>query len=243
MAKERLDIVLAMKGLAPSREKAKAIIMAGDVYIGTERILKPDFKVPPDTSIEIKGNSIPYVGFGGLKLEKALETFGISVEGKKAIDIGSSTGGFTDCLLQRGATSVCAVDVGTHQLHERLRRDPRVIVKENVNARYLGLHDMAYTADIITIDVSFISLKKILPVAVVLLAGGGKIISLVKPQFEVGRYQVGKGGIVKDTARIEGVLNDILAYGPIVGLKALGTIEAPREKEKKNKEYFILWET
>lgn len=242
MAKERIDVVLTEQGLAPSREKAKALIMAGEIYIGHERITKPDMKVALDAVIEIRKNPIPYVGYGGVKLEKAIDDFHIDLKGKKAIDIGSSTGGFVDYLLKSGISLVYAVDAGTHQLHESFRNNPGVVVKENFNARYLGFDDIGEKVDVITIDVSFISLKKILPVIPPLLNPGGKVVSLVKPQFEVGRFEVGKGGIVKDIGKIERVMEDIKTFGHSLGLQCIGTVEAPREKEKKNREFFLLWE-
>jgi 23S rRNA (cytidine1920-2'-O)/16S rRNA (cytidine1409-2'-O)-methyltransferase len=242
VAKERVDVVLARKGLAPSREKAQALIMAGNVYIENEQITKADKKIEDGALIEVRGNSIPYVSYGGVKLKKALDAFLLDIKGKRALDIGSSTGGFTDCLLEAGASLVHAIDAGTHQLHEKLRSDARIVLQENCNARYLKFEDLGERFDIITIDVSFISLKKILPVAVQFLKDNGHIISLVKPQFEVGRFEVGKGGIVKSIEKIEGVMEDIKAFGKTLGIAAINMIESPREKEKKNREYFILWE-
>lgn len=242
MAKERIDTLLARRGLAPSREKARVLVMAGEVYCSGQRVLKADSKVDDTVCLEVRGNPIPYVSFGGVKLKAALDAFGLSVSGTTALDIGSSTGGFTDCLLQEGAQKVHAVDSGTHQFHEKLRGDRRIVLKENFNARYMTLEDIGETVDIITVDVSFISLKKILPAAVGLLGQRGHIISLVKPQFEVGRYNVGKGGIVKDREKIEEVLSDIREFGETLGVKSVQTVEAPREKERKNREYFILWE-
>jgi 23S rRNA (cytidine1920-2'-O)/16S rRNA (cytidine1409-2'-O)-methyltransferase len=242
VAKERVDVVLAGKGLAPSREKAQALIMAGVVYIGSEQITKADKKIELDAPIEVRGNPVPYVSYGGVKLKKALDAFALDVKGKKALDIGSSTGGFTDCLLQAGVSLVHAVDAGTHQLHEKLRNDARIIVRENCNARYLKFEDLGEKFDIITIDVSFISLKIILPVVVQFMKDGGHIISLVKPQFEVGRFEVGKGGIVKSAEKIEAVIAGMKAFGKTLGIEAIDIIESPREKEKKNREYFILWE-
>lgn len=241
MVKERVDIVLAKQGLAPSRERAKILIMAGEIYIGSERVVKPDMKVPHDAAIEIRKNPIPYVGYGGVKLEKAIKAFGISIRNKKAVDIGSSTGGFVDYLLKSGALHIYAIDAGTHQLHESLRNDKRVTVKENFNARYLTFDDIGEKVDIVTVDVSFISLKKVLPVVRPLLNAGGHVISLVKPQFEVGRFEVGKGGIVKDEKKIERVIEDIKTFGNALGLQYVNIAEAPREKERKNREYFMLW--
>jgi 23S rRNA (cytidine1920-2'-O)/16S rRNA (cytidine1409-2'-O)-methyltransferase len=242
VAKERVDVLLARKGFAPSREKAQALIMAGEVYIGNEQITKAGKIIESDASIEVRGNPIPYVSYGGVKLKKALDVFALDIKGKKALDIGSSTGGFTDCLLEAGASLVHAVDAGTHQLHEKLRNDTRIIVRENCNARYLKFEDLGEKFDIITIDVSFISLKKILPVAVQFMKDDSHIISLVKPQFEVGRFEVGKGGIVKSIEKIEAVITDIKTFGKTLGIEAIDVIESPREKEKKNREYFILWE-
>jgi len=241
VVKERIDVVLAKQGLAPSQERAKILIMAGEIYIGSDRIIKPDTKVPHDVAIEIRKNPIPYVGYGGVKLEKAIKAFGISIKNKKAVDIGSSTGGFVDYLLKSGAFRVYAIDAGTHQLHESLRNDGRVIVRENFNARYLTLDDIGEKVDIVTVDVSFISLKKILPVIRPLLNSGGHVVSLVKPQFEVGRFEVGKGGIVKDEKKIEKVIEDIKTFGNMLGFTCVDLVEAPRGKEKKNREYFMLW--
>lgn len=242
MVKERIDVVLARKGFAPSREKAQALIMAGEVYVENKQVAKADRKIEDDQHIEVRGNPIPYVSYGGVKLKKALDDFALDVRAKSALDIGSSTGGFVDCLLQSGVKTVHAVDAGTHQLHEKLRCDARITLRENCNARYLNYKDLGKKFDIITIDVSFISLKKILPAAVRFLKDGGFIISLVKPQFEVGRFDVGKGGIVKNVAKIEEVIEDIKASGYAIGIEAIGVVESPREREKKNREYFILWE-
>ncbi|MBP8625997.1 MAG: TlyA family RNA methyltransferase [Syntrophorhabdales bacterium] len=243
MVKERIDIVLAKRGITESREKAKILIMAGEVFIDNRRILKSDIKVPDDADIEIKGHPIPYVSYGGVKLEKVLKECRIDVSGKKAVDIGSSTGGFTDCLLQYGASCVYAIDVGTNQLHERLRGNRDVIVKEGINARYLRPNDIGEKVDLVTIDVSFISLKKILPAAIPLLNRGGVIISLVKPQFEVGRYKVGKGGIVRDEKKLSDVIDDIKEFGSSLGIIPVDTVEAPRDRQKKNREFFIIWGT
>ena len=234
--------MLAKQGLAPSREKARVFIMAGEVYVEKERVLKPDKKVEEGALIEVKGDPIPYVSYGGIKLEAALNTFGIDVAGWKVLDVGSSTGGFVDCLLTRGARMVYAIDAGTHQLHERLRGDDRVVLRENYNARHLTFEDVGEQVDMATVDVSFISLKKILPPLVPLIKPGGCIMSLLKPQFEVGRYEVGKGGIVKDDKKISRVMEEIKAFGETLGLLAVNTVEVPRDRERKNREYFILWE-
>lgn len=216
--------------------------MAGAVFADGQKVLKSDTRVDEKTHFEIKGNPIPYVSFGGVKLKAAIDASGISVAGFIALDVGSSTGGFTDCLLKEGARKVYAIDSGTHQLHEKLRSDDRVVLKENFNARYLRFDDIGEMADIVLIDVSFISLKKIIPAVTDLTRDGGYIFSLVKPQFEVGRYNVGKGGIVKDDGRIEDVIRDMRQFGEGLGLHALKTVEAPRDRERKNREFFILWE-
>ncbi|MCX7965131.1 MAG: TlyA family RNA methyltransferase [Syntrophorhabdaceae bacterium] len=243
MVKERIDVILTKKGLVQSREKAKILIMAGKVYADGERITKTDKKISEEAHIEIKGNAIPYVSYGGVKLEKVLKECNIDLKGKKAIDIGSSTGGFIDCMLKHGVSLIYAVDVGVHQLHEKLRKDSRVIPKEGINARYLTFDEIGEKVDVVTIDVSFISIKKILPVAKLFLGTGGLIISLIKPQFEVGRFDVGKGGIVKKEENIKKVLHDVIAFGEDLGLKPKNLCEAPREKERKNREFFIIWET
>ena len=242
MAKDRIDSLLARKGLAESREKAKVLVMAGSVLVEGQRVDRPDRKFEEEAHIELKVTGLPYVGYGGVKLQKAAETFGMDAKGKTAIDIGSSTGGFVDFLLKSGAHRVYAIDAGTHQLHHSLRQDERVVVRENTNARYLTFEDIGEHADIITVDVSFISLKKIVPALVPLLREGGRIIALIKPQFEVGRYEVGKGGIVKDAGKIEKVIDEIGAFGEELGLHKVAVVEAPRDRERKNREYFILWD-
>ena len=196
--KERLDVLLVNRGLSESREKAKATIMAGLVFVDNQRVDKAGTKLSDDVEITVKGNPIPYVGRGGLKLEKAMELFPIDLTGKTMMDIGASTGGFTDCALQRGAVKVFAVDVGYGQLAWKLRTDERVINMERTNIRNVTVSDIGEPVDFISIDVSFISLLKIMPAVVPLLAPGGVMVSLIKPQFEAGREHVGKGGIVRD---------------------------------------------
>jgi 23S rRNA (cytidine1920-2'-O)/16S rRNA (cytidine1409-2'-O)-methyltransferase len=242
LAKQRIDTLLAQKALVDSREKAKILVMAGAVYVEGQRVIKPDQHVDVNAHVEVRPGSLPYVSFGGTKLKHAFEAFGLSVRGKRALDIGSSTGGFVDYMLQQGATRVYAVDVGTHQLHDKVRRDPRVALLEGVNARYLTPGQVREEVDIVTVDVSFISLKKILPALVSLLRRGSVLVTLVKPQFEVGRYQVGKGGIVKDEEKVHAVIEDIKEFGQSLGLRPVSVTEAPREKERKNREYFIQWE-
>jgi 23S rRNA (cytidine1920-2'-O)/16S rRNA (cytidine1409-2'-O)-methyltransferase len=195
----RIDQLLVERGLAESRERAQALVMAGYVLVGGEKASKPGQAVKRDSVVELT-QRLPYVSRGGLKLAGALDRFGVDVAGRVCVDIGASTGGFTDCLLQRGAARVYAVDVGAGQLDWKLRNDARVVVKEGLNARYLTPEDIGEPADLITCDASFISVTMILPAATPLLKPEGAMIVLVKPQFEVGRGQVGKGGIVKDPA-------------------------------------------
>jgi 23S rRNA (cytidine1920-2'-O)/16S rRNA (cytidine1409-2'-O)-methyltransferase len=243
VAKERIDVVLLEKGMAPSREKAKILVMAGAVFVSGQKVLKPDFRVAPESTVEVRSNPMPYVSFGGMKLQKALRELKLSVDGKVALDVGSSTGGFSDCLLSLGAARIYAVDAGTNQLHDRLRKNERIRLFENTNARYLSPDTIGESVDIITVDVSFISLRKIIPALVPLLKPQGWMLSLVKPQFEVGRYEVGKGGIVRSIEKIDKVLGEIRAFGESCGLAPRATVEAPRERERKNREYFILWAT
>jgi 23S rRNA (cytidine1920-2'-O)/16S rRNA (cytidine1409-2'-O)-methyltransferase len=199
MAKRRLDLAMVARGLAASREKAQALIMAGEVRVAGQRAVKPGQLVADDAVIEV-ATPPPYVSRGGFKLAGALDHFGVAVRGKVCIDIGSSTGGFTDCLLQRGAARVHAVDVGTNQLDWRIRSDARVVVHENVNARNLTFEEIGELAQILVCDVSFISVTLILPAALAMLEQPmGEMVILVKPQFEVGKGQVGKGGIVRDS--------------------------------------------
>lgn len=211
--KERLDVILVQQGLAETREKAKRMIMAGLVYANEERYEKPGEKVPVDLEFSIKGKVMPYVSRGGLKLEKALKTFDVTVEGKILLDIGSSTGGFTDCALQNGALMSYAVDVGYNQLAWKLRQDERVKVMERTNFRYVTPADLdGEMPNFASIDVSFISLTLILPVLKTLLVANSDVIALVKPQFEAGKEQVGKKGIVRDPKIHKEVLNKIITF-------------------------------
>jgi 23S rRNA (cytidine1920-2'-O)/16S rRNA (cytidine1409-2'-O)-methyltransferase len=195
--KARLDRLLVERGLVETREKAQALILAGEVRVGGQKATKPGQAVDPGSRIEVAAR-LAYVGRGGLKLEAALERFGIAVEGKVCLDVGASTGGFTDCLLQRGAARVHAVDVGSGQLDWKIRTDPRVTVHERLNARYLRVEDIGERVDLAVCDVSFISVTLILPAVAPLLRESGEMVILVKPQFEVGKGQVGKGGIVRE---------------------------------------------
>ncbi len=211
--KERVDVLLVERGLAETREKAKRTIMAGLVYSNENRLDKPGEKVNMDIPLTVKGNLLPYVSRGGLKLEKALKVFDLDVKGKKLLDIGASTGGFTDCALQNGAEMSYALDVGYNQLAWKLRQDERVVVMERTNFRYVKPEDLVKgMPDFASIDVSFISLRLILPVLKTLLVPGGDVVALVKPQFEAGREQVGKKGIVRDRKVHEQVLDRIISF-------------------------------
>lgn len=244
MKKERIDKLLVEHGFADSRTKAQALVMAGVVLANEKRVEKSSESVAPDAQIRIKGKSdeIKYVGRGGLKLEKALAEFNIRPNGYVCLDVGASTGGFTDCLLQNGAKKVVAVDVGTNQLVWKLRSDVRVEARENVNARYLKPDDFAERFDLIVMDVSFISVTKIIPALKDLLSETGKLIILIKPQFEVGRGEVGKGGIVKDAEKHLEVIEKINAFAAENGLKNVGLIDSPILGADGNKEFLGVYE-
>ncbi len=237
--KERLDVLLVDKGCFQSREKAKAAIMAGIVFVNGNKIDKAGTTVETDSEIFIKNNICPYVSRGGLKLEKAIELYGFSLEGAICADIGASTGGFTDCMLQNGADKVFAIDVGYGQLDWKLRNDSRVINMEKCNIRYLDFDTIDKDIDFISIDVSFISLKLVLPVASQMLADKGKLVCLVKPQFEAGRQQVGKGGIVKDINVHKEVIQNVIQYGIDAGLYSYGLTYSPVKGAKGNIEYLL----
>ncbi len=223
-----------------SREKAKAAVMAGLVYVDKQLCIKPGTQVKNTVAIEIKQTLCPYVGRGGLKLEKALDFFHLSVKNYVAMDMGASTGGFTDCMLQRGASKVYAVDVGYGQLYYKLRNDPRVINIERTNIRYMDPDSIGEKMDLITIDVSFISVNLIFPVATELLKTDGRIMCLIKPQFEAGREQVGKHGIVKDKSVHAEVIDKVIGYGANHGLKMEGLTWSPVTGAKGNIEYLML---
>ncbi len=241
-SKERLDKILFEKNFFTSREKARREIMAGNVFVEGKRIDKPGTAIFNESKIEIKNKSIPYVSRGGLKLEKALEEFNIDVRDKIALDIGASTGGFTDCLLKHNCSLVYAVDVGYGQIAWELKNNPKVKVIDRVNARYLKADDFSVKFDIIVIDVSFISLTKILPSVVNLLSPKGEIIALIKPQFEAGREKVGKGGIVRDLKVHEEVIERIKEFSSLIKLTPKKVIESPILGMDGNKEFFMLLE-
>lgn len=226
--KERVDVLLVERGLIDTREKAKRAIMAGTVYTGTERLDKPGMKVDLNAPLEIKGNPLPYVGRGGLKLEKALRVFNVVVEDKIMVDIGASTGGFTDCALQNGAKKVYALDVGYNQLAWKLRQDERVVVMERTNFRHVTpANFLVGIPNFATIDVSFISLKHILPVLRTVLRPTSDIIALVKPQFEAGKEEVGKKGIVRDAKVHVQVIENIMQYALSLGYSLLDISFSP----------------
>lgn len=237
--RDRADKVVAALGLAESRQKAQALIMAGRVFAGGKRVEKAGQPLDSDLKIELK-EAFPFVGRGGLKIDEALEVFGLSVAGKTAADLGSSTGGFTDCLLQRGARKVYAVDVDKRQLDERLKQDPRVVQIQK-NARYLQKEDIPDPLDLVTVDLSFISVAKVFP-AVCEVLEKGSVISLVKPQFEVGRHQVGKKGIVRDLTLHENVLLKVSLEAERFGFRTMAFMKPSVRGQKGNQEYFVLWE-
>ncbi|HQZ83846.1 MAG TPA: TlyA family RNA methyltransferase [Pyrinomonadaceae bacterium] len=243
MPKERIDILLTCRGLADSRSKAQALVMAGVVLVNERRVEKPSEKVANDSAIRLKDGAVArYVGRGGLKLEAALQYFSIDPTGFHCLDIGSSTGGFTDCLLQNGALRVIAVDSGTNQLDWRLRSDERVTAYENTNARRLVLADVGGTAfDLIVMDVSFISATKILPVFAKLLKADGWAVVLVKPQFEVGRGEVGKGGIVREAFKHERVVKEVNACAECLGLRPVGVMPSPILGAEGNQEFLACY--
>ncbi|MCH1626633.1 TlyA family RNA methyltransferase [Ferdinandcohnia quinoae] len=238
--KERLDVLLVERGLVETREKAKRTIMAGLVYTKEERLDKPGEKVEYDIPLTVKGNVIPYVSRGGLKLEKALKEFNLSVEGKIMLDIGSSTGGFTDCALQNGVKMSYALDVGYNQLAWKLRQDSRVVVMERTNFRYVTPVDLQNgMPEFATIDVSFISLKLILPVLKTLLVPNSDIVALVKPQFEAGRDQVGKKGIVRDPKTHESVLSNMIETSIKEGYDCINLSFSPITGGEGNIEFLL----
>ncbi|MBO8163126.1 MAG: TlyA family RNA methyltransferase [Brevibacillus sp.] len=240
MKKERLDVLLVERGFYETREKAKAAVMAGLVMVNGERCDKPGTKLPEDAAITVKGDVHPYVSRGGLKLEKALRIFDIDLAGRVMMDIGASTGGFTDCALQHGARKVYAIDVGYGQLAWRLRQDERVVVMERTNFRHLDPGQFAYERpDAATIDVSFISLKLILPVLYHFLKEGGDVIALVKPQFEAGKENVGKNGIVRDPDVHKQVLAEITAFASSLGYAVRGISYSPITGGEGNIEFLL----
>lgn len=237
--RERLDKLLVDRGLVQSRERARALIMAGQVVVNDHLADKAGAQVSLDADIRLKGEDIPYVSRGGLKLARALDEFGIDVTDTVAIDVGASTGGFTDCLLQRGARRVFSVDVGYGQLAWKLRQDTRVVNLEKTNIRHLEPATLAEIPDLAVIDASFISLDKVLPPTLRLLREGGCVVALIKPQFEVGKGEVGKGGVVRDEGKHREVVANIVTLASGLGLEVLGVTESPILGPKGNREFLI----
>ena len=239
MTRARLDRLLVERGLAPTRQKAQALILAGQVTVNGRPAEKAGTLVAADARLELASPPCPYAGRGGLKLEGALEDFALDVRGKVCLDIGASTGGFTDCLLQRGAARVYAVDVGRGQLDWKLRQDPRVVVREGINARYLKPEDIGDPADLVTIDVAFISVEKILPAARACARPGGVFLVLIKPQFELSRRQVGKGGIVRDPALHKLAVEKIRRAAQALGFEHLAVMPSRLPGAEGNLEFFL----
>ena len=239
MAKERLDVLLVNRGLAASREKAKAIIMSGSVYVDGQKEDKAGQTFPEEANIEVRGSTLKYVSRGGLKLEKAMECFDVSLSGKICMDVGSSTGGFTDCMLQNGAVKVYAVDVGHGQLDWKLRNDPRVICMEKTNIRYVKPEDIEDRIQFSSIDVSFISLTKVLGPVKELLTDDGEIVCLIKPQFEAGREKVGKHGVVRDASVHKEVIDMVMNYAVSINFEVMNLEFSPVKGPEGNIEYLL----
>lgn len=237
--KIRIDKLIHDRGLAESRSQAQSIIMAGSVFINNQRVDKPGTEVNINSEIEIKNSKKKYVGRGGLKLEKAIGEFAIDTDNIIALDIGASTGGFTDCLLQKGAKKVYAFDVGHGQFDWKLRNNEKVVVREKINCRYLKFEDVGELVDLIVIDVSFISLKLIVSPALNVLKKDGVIIALIKPQFEAGRGEVGKGGVIRDEGKHREVVESIRSYFETLNLNIIGVTPSPIEGADGNKEFLI----
>ncbi len=237
--KKRLDLLMMERALAPSREKAKAYIMSGDVYVDGQKEDKAGTMFPETVKIEVRGNTLPYVSRGGLKLEKAMNHFGVALDGKVCMDVGASTGGFTDCMLQNGAVKVYSIDVGYGQLDWKLRNDPRVVCMEKTNIRYVVPDDIQEAADFSSIDVSFISLTKVLLPVRELLTGTGEIVCLIKPQFEAGREKVGKKGVVRDPAVHLEVIEKVMEYAMSISLEPAHLSFSPIKGPEGNIEYLL----
>ena len=237
MKKIRLDQLVFDLGLAESRERAKTTVMSGVVFVNCQRADKPGMQVSPDVNVEVKGTALPYVSRGGLKLEKALKVFPIDVTGKVCIDCGASTGGFTDVLLKNGAAKVYSVDVGYGQLAWSLRNDERVVNMERTNIRYISSEQIPEPLDICVMDLSFISVKLVLPAVCALLKDDAQLVCLIKPQFEAGREEVGKKGVVRDKAVHLSVIESVLSFAPTVGMTVMGLDFSPIKGPEGNREY------
>ncbi len=243
MSKQRLDKLLVNKGLVESRQRAQALIMAGSVVVNDAVCNKAGSNFPPDVNITLKKSPLPYVSRGGLKLAGALEEFSLDVKGKTAIDVGASTGGFTDCLLQNGAKKVYAIDVGYGQLAWKLRQDERVVVIERTNIRHFTPDRLPEKVDLAVIDTSFISLTLVIPAVIPLLKPKAVIIALIKPQFEVGKGEVGKGGVVRDDEKKRAVIKKIAEFARRYDLAELGLTSSPISGPKGNQEFLISWKS
>ena len=237
--KERLDVLLVQRGLAPSREKAKAMIMEGNVYVNDQKEDKAGANFDTEVPIEVRGNTLAYVSRGGLKLEKAVKRCALSLDGLVCMDIGASTGGFTDCMLQNGAAKVFAVDVGYGQFAWKLRQDPRVVCMEKTNIRYVTPEDIGEPLDFASVDVSFISLTKVLPPAKELLKDEAEMVCLIKPQFEAGREKVGKKGVVRDKKVHLEVIEKVIAFAGELGFSVLHLEFSPIKGPEGNIEYLV----
>ena len=237
--RRRADILLVERGLSPSRERARALVLAGKVWSGPRRVDKAGEQLALDAELSVRGEDHPYVSRGGVKLAGALDAFELKPDGMVAADFGASTGGFTDCLLLRGARRVYAIDVGYGQLHDRLRRDPRVVVMERTNARHLQADSLPEPVDWVVIDASFIALGKLLPAALSVLRPSGEIVALIKPQFEVGRDAVGKGGVVRDEQARGAAIAKVIDEARELGLVALGQADAVIAGPEGNREHFV----
>ncbi|MCA9580755.1 MAG: TlyA family RNA methyltransferase [Myxococcales bacterium] len=237
--KIRADLLLVSRGLVPSRERARALIMAGRVFTGDRRIDKPGESLPEETELSLRGDLHPYVSRGGVKLAGALDAFAHDPRGEVFADFGASTGGFTDCLLQRGAERGYAIDVGYGQLHERLRADPRVINMERTNARHLTESSLSEPVDLVVVDASFIGLEKLLPAVYAVLRDGGRVVALVKPQFQVGKGALGKGGVVRDQEKRVQAIDDVAAAAQALGLREIQRTDSSITGPKGNLEAFL----
>jgi 23S rRNA (cytidine1920-2'-O)/16S rRNA (cytidine1409-2'-O)-methyltransferase len=242
MERERLDKVLVARGLAPSRERARSLLLAGTVLVDGQPQAKAGTLIRPEASIRLTHDPQPYVSRGGVKLERALDFFHIEPRGKVVMDVGASTGGFTDCLLQRCARRVYAVDVGYGQLAWKLQQDPRVVNLQRCNIRYLGWGEVGEEVDLVVVDTSFISLTLVIPPTLSFLTEGGSLLTLIKPQFEVGKGKVEKGGVVRDSEKHRQVVERITSFAEGYGLIPHGVMESPLQGPKGNKEFFLYCE-
>lgn len=239
MAKERLDVLLVKRNLAESREKAKAYIKAGMVFADGIKVQKASASLEETVALEIKGETLKYVSRGGLKLEKAINQFKIGIQGQTCMDVGASTGGFTDCMLQNGANKVFAIDVGTSQLAQKLRLDKRVVCMENTNIRYVTVEDIGELVDFVSIDVAFISLSKVLEPVFALMKEGAELVCLIKPQFEAGKEKIGKKGVVREKKVQEEVINSVISFACVTGFELISLDYSPIKGPEGNIEYLL----